>query len=594
MFKLSTVNAEVCDEKFMSTINDNTGESNSAHISVRDGVVRIYGNEGEKAKLSWDDPRIKVKVFGERIDDVQEVVAEVGTRIDISVLSEPSTIDYDVSISRDRMEAMLCVRINLGAECYFADADCVGNVVLRVLERDGAEPIPDRSEALKAIQYSGIVHGLDYSALDQALDSKNSSTVIAKGTAPTEGRDGYLEYLCDFKMLETKGVLKGTPLVRRVRRREGEDGLDVTGKTIQVAKTTDVNLMAGEGVYIDDQKILATADVDGAPSISDKGVVSVAHELVLDSVCTATGDIEFQGSVLIRGNIQEGRRLSARDQVHVEGNVDRAVVNAGSHMTIEGSVMSSTLRAGGERALAASIADKVFEIPRQLGVIIAQARQLRDQAQSRGSEVSFGLSVQLVLERIHKQLLPMLLSIVKDLEESDEESSFSSSTVLSWHQQLSTAATRSLTPEQLQKILVEVGVLSDDVMRALEYAADLKVNYVQTSQIEATGAIDLYGKGIFNSRVVAWGGLNALHGEAVLRGGVIQSRGDIKVHEIGAPSGATTEVQLGREASVKADHVCAGTLIYGPGSTHRFVTDRSDVHIVFDSGGAMSVDSFAA
>jgi hypothetical protein len=66
------------------------------------------------------------------------------------------------------------------------------------------------------------------------------------------------------------------------------------------------------------------------------------------------------------------------------------------------------------------------------------------------------------------------------------------------------------------------------------------------------------------------------------------------VHEVGSPAGATTIVQLGANASLDSDRACAGTVVTGPGYTHRFVADRSHVKVDFDSGGSMNVESLAA
>jgi hypothetical protein len=263
-------------------------------------------------------------------------------------------------------------------------------------------------------------------------------------------------------------------------------------------------------------------------------------------------------------------------------------------MRIEGSIMSSVLRAGGERAVAATIADRVLELPRELGIVAAQARQFRDQGEARGTEISHGLSVQLVLERIHRTVLPSLASIVEDLREGGPTHASAADRAAKWHRTLATAANIALTPEQFQEVLVEVTALAADVQRATEQPADLAVAYMQASEAEASGTVTITGKGIFNSRVVAWGGLRAEQYDAVFRGGSIVSHGQVHVREVGSPAGAKTLVQLAKGAELEADRAYAGTVITGPGYTHRFVADRSCVKIGFDSSGSMNVESLAA
>jgi hypothetical protein len=163
-----------------------------------------------------------------------------------------------------------------------------------------------------------------------------------------------------------------------------------------------------------------------------------------------------------------------------------------------------------------------------------------------------------------------------------------------WHRLLSTAANCSLTIEQFQEVLVEVNALAADVQRACEQPADLIVSYMQASEAEATGTVTITGKGIFNSRIVAWGGMAAQQHDAVFRGGSVLSHGTVHVREVGSPAGAKTSVQLAKGARLEADRAYSGTVVAGPGYTHRFVADRTCVRVDFDNGGSMNVESLAA
>jgi hypothetical protein len=88
--------------------------------------------------------------------------------------------------------------------------------------------------------------------------------------------------------------------------------------------------------------------------------------------------------------------------------------------------------------------------------------------------------------------------------------------------------------------------------------------------------------------------MEAQHYEAVFRGGSIVSHGPVHVREVGSPAGVKTVVQLGVGSTLESDRAYAGTVITGPGYTHRFVGDRSHVRVDFDGGGSMNVESLAA
>lgn len=562
-------------------------------LQVVDGVVQVLPGGSGTAELSWSLDAARVTLSGQTVDG-SACRVPANARLHVDVRNDPARNRYLVTISRDRMEAMLRVLPEPGTSRTIMDAQPTHSLRLHVREERIEPDLPSIADANAELQKAGVSYGLDPDQVQVAIDSPGEDVVVAVGLEPIEGRNGYLEQLVDFRAMRKVGVLADTPLLRRVRKREGVAGRDVTDRELAVPAAKDARIRPGEGVAVDEQGIMAIATVDGAPYTDQDGNVEVRHELVLEVVDTVCGDVTFNGSIRVEGDVGEGRTIIARDALLIEGNVDRAHLESGGSMTVQGAIMSSILRAGGERAVAATIADRVLELPRALAVVAAQARQMRDSGDSRGTEVSHGLSIQLVLERIHRSVLPNIKSVLEDLREAGPSHASAAERVARWHRMLSTSANIAMTIEQYQEIVVEIGALAEDVQRATEQPADLVVSYMQASEAEATGTVTLTGKGIFNSRIVAWGGMEADHYEAVFRGGSILSHGRVHVREVGSPAGAKTVVQLALGATLEADRAYAGTVVSGPGYTHRFVADRSCVKIDFDGGGSMNVESLAA
>ncbi len=571
-----------------------SSDDDAVRVEVVDGVVRIAeGSRSGSAELNWDIDAVRVRLFGERVEaSTCRVPPDANLHVE-AIVDQPRN-RYVVGVSRDRMEATLRVVQESGCRRALRDMPPAASLRLTVEETTLLPNEPTIAEANAELQAAGVTYGIDDAAVAAAIANPGEELVVATGLDAIEGRNGYLEDLVDFRSLRHVGVLADTPLLRRVRKRDGIPGRDVTGRELTVPAVKDARIRPGVGVSVDEKGIMAVATVDGAPWRDGEGRIEVRHELVLEVVDPVSGDIAFNGSVRIEGDVGEGRTVVARDEITVVGNVDRARLEGGGSIRVDGTIMSSVLRAGGERAVAATIADRVLDMPRAIGTMAAQARQLRDSAAAKGTELSHGLSVQLVLERMHRDIVTNLSSVVEDLREAGPDHAQAADRAARWLRLLSTAANVSLTTEQLQEILVEVGALATDVQRACEQPADLVVSYMQASEAEATGVVTLTGKGIFNSRIVAWGGLVAEQYDSVFRGGSIVSHGNVHVHEVGSPAGAKTIVQLGRGASMETDRAYAGTVISGPGYTHRFVADRSHVHVQFDTGGAMNVESLAA
>jgi hypothetical protein len=262
-------------------------------------------------------------------------------------------------------------------------------------------------------------------------------------------------------------------------------------------------------------------------------------------------------------------------------------------MEIRGSIMSSVIHAGGQRAVAAGILDRMAPLPVLLADVAVQASELREVAERRGHAVSHGLSLQLILERLHKNLLHVLADVGDELAEAGPEHLTEAAKVRRWRTALATAAVNSLSADGFRTIVEEVSAMVAEMRLAVQERSNLVVASMQACEAEATGTVTLIGRGVFNSHVVAWGGLHAEKADAVMRGGSLIAHGPVNICELGSPSGAKITVQLGRHGSLAAELVHAGTQLSGPGHSHQFVADRTHVRVRVQDG-SMDVHSFAA
>jgi uncharacterized protein (DUF342 family) len=86
-------------------------------------------------------------------------------------------------------------------------------------------------------------------------------------------------------------------------------------------------LGAGTAIAAEDPNILV-ATADGLPVISDNSA-KVISVLELDGLDYQTGNVEFVGSIIIRGPIQPGFRAKAGGDIVAHDNVDAAELTAG-------------------------------------------------------------------------------------------------------------------------------------------------------------------------------------------------------------------------------------------------------------------------
>lgn len=178
----------------------------------------------------------------------------------------------------------------------------------------------------------GVVHGLDWDAIDHALQGCNldlrlqTGVVVARGTPP---RPFVPEHLAlepnlvppppevdahrdvDFKEISPFIVVKqGQTLARRVAEVPGSPGVDLRGTEVPFPTAPVESWTAGSQVIEAPEGLQAA--IDGR-LVLQKPVLSVSPVLELkEGVDYRTGNIRFSGEVVVYGKVAAGFSIEAR------------------------------------------------------------------------------------------------------------------------------------------------------------------------------------------------------------------------------------------------------------------------------------------
>lgn len=144
-----------------------------------------------------------------------------------------------------------------------------------------------------------------------------------------------LYHLHDFVVVEP-----GTPLLRRLPATAGEPGMTVLGEALAPEAGRDRPFdPASEGASpAQDDPNLLIADIRGHPVFSGAGV-RVDPTLRLKMVGLESGNIDFDGSVEVAGDVSSGFVVKATGDILVRGMVEKADISAGGSLAILGGVM---------------------------------------------------------------------------------------------------------------------------------------------------------------------------------------------------------------------------------------------------------------
>ncbi|MBE5900599.1 MAG: DUF342 domain-containing protein [Lachnospiraceae bacterium] len=212
----------------------------------------------------------------------------------------------------------------------------------------------DEGKIIEHLRQNKVVYGVDQEALNRFLANHeyNRDIVIAKGQPARQGKDGKIEYFfntslstkpkknedgtVNYHELNTVSIVqKGQCLARRIPADMGDIGTDVFGAEVKPHQVKEAKLSFGNNITLSDDENEIFSDVTGHATLTqDKVFVSDILDIPAD-VDTSTGDITYEGSVLVHGNVKSGFKVQAKGDVVVEGVVEGAIVVSEGQIVIK-------------------------------------------------------------------------------------------------------------------------------------------------------------------------------------------------------------------------------------------------------------------
>lgn len=302
---------------------------------------------------------------GEAIQ-INEVIDYLGKR----------NLQYDVSLLKKAVDAGTEQTLFLAPgscpaeqECYQMDiSEDSMTVTARFFPPSETGSRMTIDEFIKDMEFKKIVYGLNRELLEKHFRKGEycRELVVAEGKPPRHGKDAEIEYFfntdphavptlkedgsVDFFNLNTiNHCRQGDMLARIIPEDAGEPGINVAGVRIKPRTVKKAVLKFGKNVAQSDDRMSITSEVNGCVTLVD-GQVFVTDIYEVENVDNSTGNIEFEGSVQVNGNISSGFSVKAKGNVIVRGVVEGATVCADGDIVITrgmNGMSKGTLEAGG-------------------------------------------------------------------------------------------------------------------------------------------------------------------------------------------------------------------------------------------------------
>ena len=323
--------------------------------------------ESEEAKIINRDGLYYIRHF--KSDIMLKVVLPVGEGLPIEIkdvldeIKRPDTINYDEELIKKYIKSGTdndyCI---VGAFKHVPAGDVVIGVEVSKDEMKGSivvsPPSMSGSEASfdmirRAILQQGVVEAcINDDKIREFVDNPvyNNPYEVAAAIEPVDGHDAYISYnfetdpkklkaqvdeegKVDYKKLNNiQNVIADQPLAQKIPAERGKGGKTLFGRYLEAKNGKDIQIQLGANVKLDRDGVTIKAEIDGEVMLVN-GKVTVEPVKYLDAVNVKTGDVKFVGTVVIKGNVQEGYKVEATN-IEVNGIVDKSRLEATGNIIV--------------------------------------------------------------------------------------------------------------------------------------------------------------------------------------------------------------------------------------------------------------------
>ncbi|MBO8155211.1 MAG: DUF342 domain-containing protein [Bacillaceae bacterium] len=211
-----------------------------------------------------------------------------------------------------------------------------------------------KEDLLKELKEHKIVFGIDEDMAEKiaaGLKKQEFPVTIAKGIPPKHGEDGKIIFDKDLntsaladqhdkdrvnfrEVMKIPSTKKGEKLATIVPPKPGEPGKNIFGKPLPPKKGKKPLLRAGKNTELNIEENSIYATDDGQVHLLGNNISVVPVYEVNGDLDMKTGNLDFIGSIVIRGNVPTGFTIQAKGDIRVYGLVEAATLKAGGSIFI--------------------------------------------------------------------------------------------------------------------------------------------------------------------------------------------------------------------------------------------------------------------
>ncbi|MCR5720609.1 MAG: FapA family protein [Lachnospiraceae bacterium] len=226
------------------------------------------------------------------------------------------------------------------------------------------------NEFVLDLKHKGVIYGVKADVIKAHFTNEPvycEDLTVAVGKPPRHGTDAKIEYYFNTD-LHVRPTMKedgsvdyyhlnminqcseNDVLARIIPEDPGEPGTSVLGSKVKPRDVKRATLKFGNNIKLSEDKLSISSMVTGHVSLVEEKVF-VSNVYTVENVDNSVGNIEFEGSVQVNGNVNSNFKIVASGNVVVNGVVEGASIEAGGNIVIArgmNGMSKGVLKAGGD------------------------------------------------------------------------------------------------------------------------------------------------------------------------------------------------------------------------------------------------------
>ena len=236
-----------------------------------------------------------------------------------------------------------------------------------------------RHDIIEAIQKEGIVKGILEDGINRVLTDtlrEKAQVLVAEGMPPQKGKDGWYEYFfrteinrapkvlpdgsLDYQNVEWYEVVKKDQKVAYYHdAEEGVPGYTVKGRILPGIRGREKRRISGTGYRLMPDGKTYISQMSGRIELHGTQLM-ITKIFEFDEVTMATGNVNVDGSVHVKGNVGSNAMIKATGDIIIDGYVESAHIDSKENVYLRQGVNAT--ETGGSIKAGKNIVGRFFEL----------------------------------------------------------------------------------------------------------------------------------------------------------------------------------------------------------------------------------------